>query len=124
MDVNMNKSSILCGKVIKAKSFILNGYWSLIKFSVIQPREIESIGITNQRETTVVWDKQTGKPIYHALVWQSRQTADICDELKKAGHEEMFRSKTGLLIDPYFSGTDSTFVNERIRCISRSGWTK
>ncbi|WP_080832375.1 glycerol kinase GlpK [Cohnella massiliensis] len=71
----------------------------------ILPEQIEAIGITNQRETAVVWDRHTSRPIHHAIVWQSRQTQDICEELKRQGHEERFRGKTGLLIDPYFSGT-------------------
>ena len=66
---------------------------------------VAAIGITNQRETAVVWDRETGEPIRPAIVWQSRQTADICEELKRAGHEPAFRAKTGLLLDPYFSGT-------------------
>ena len=61
----------------------------------IQANQIASIGITNQRETTVVWDKHTGKPIYNAIVWQSRQTADICESLKEQGYSDLFRSKTG-----------------------------
>ncbi|WP_053032018.1 glycerol kinase GlpK [Staphylococcus haemolyticus] len=71
----------------------------------INADQIEGIGITNQRETTVIWDKNTGRPIYHAIVWQSRQTQSICHELKEQGHEETFRNKTGLLLDPYFAGT-------------------
>lgn len=71
----------------------------------VDPKQIAGIGITNQRETAVVWDKKTGQPICHAIVWQSRQTADICSDLKDRGYEEMVREKTGLLIDPYFSGT-------------------
>ena len=66
----------------------------------INADQIEGIGITNQRETTVIWDKNTGRPIYHAIVWQSRQTQSICHELKEQGHEETFRNKTGLLLDP------------------------
>ena len=66
---------------------------------------IEAIGITNQRETTVVWDRETGEPVYNAIVWQCRRTAKLCDELKKKGLEAKFREKTGLLIDPYFSAT-------------------
>ncbi|PSL45811.1 glycerol kinase [Salsuginibacillus halophilus] len=80
----------------------------------IEPKEIGAIGITNQRETTVVWDKHTGKPIYNALVWQSRQTADICTELKSAGHEPLFREKTGLLLDPYFSGTKVKWLLDHV----------
>ena len=69
------------------------------------PDDIAAIGITNQRETTVVWDKNTGKPVQNAIVWQSRITAGYCDELKAAGHEAKFRDKTGLPVDAYFSGT-------------------
>jgi glycerol kinase len=67
--------------------------------------EIAAIGITNQRETTIVWDRTTGKPIANAIVWQDRRTAGYCDELRAAGHEELFRARTGLLLDAYFSGT-------------------
>ncbi|WP_026677307.1 glycerol kinase GlpK [Fictibacillus gelatini] len=77
-------------------------------------KEIAAIGITNQRETTVVWDKVTGKPIYHAIVWQSRQTADICSELKNKGYDEMVRNKTGLLIDAYFSGTKVKWILDNV----------
>lgn len=72
--------------------------------------DIAAIGITNQRETTVVWDKHTGIPVYNAIVWQSRQTADICDELKNKGLNDTFRNKTGLLIDAYFSGTKIKWI--------------
>ena len=68
----------------------------------IQPSELKAIGIANQRETTVVWDRDTGRPIHPAIVWQSRQTADICQQLKKDGHEETIRERTGLVIDAYF----------------------
>ncbi len=67
--------------------------------------DVAAIGITNQRETTVLWDRHTGKPVANAIVWQSRVSAGICDALKAAGHEEMFRRKTGLVVDAYFSGT-------------------
>ena len=76
--------------------------------------QIAGIGITNQRETTVIWDKHTGKPIYHAVVWQSRQTEDICQELKEAGYEAIFRKKTGLLLDPYFSGTKAAWILDHV----------
>lgn len=76
--------------------------------------DIAAIGITNQRETTVVWDKNTGTPIYNAIVWQSRQTADICDELKSKGLNELVRSKTGLLIDAYFSGTKLKWILDTV----------
>ncbi len=80
----------------------------------VSPKEIAGIGITNQRETTVVWDKNTGKPVYNALVWQSRQTSEICDELKEQGHNETFKSKTGLLIDAYFSGTKVKWILDNV----------
>ena len=80
----------------------------------IRPEQVAAIGITNQRETTVVWDKNTGIPIYNAIVWQSRQTSDICDELRAAGHTEMIRSKTGLVIDPYFSGTKVKWILDHV----------
>ncbi|WP_026860008.1 glycerol kinase GlpK [Jeotgalicoccus psychrophilus] len=80
----------------------------------ITPAEIDSIGITNQRETAVVWDKHTGLPIYNAIVWQSRQTADICFDLKEQGYETLFREKTGLLIDPYFSGTKIKWILDNV----------
>src|SRR5690625_6549773 len=80
----------------------------------ISAEDIAGIGITNQRETTVVWDKTTGKPVYNALVWQSRQTEDICEELRADGHEETFRKKTGLLIDPYFSGTKVKWILDNV----------
>src|SRR3954463_7340697 len=67
--------------------------------------DIAAIGITNQRETTVLWEKATGKPVANAIVWQSRISAPICERLKAAGHEPLFRERTGLLLDPYFSGT-------------------
>ncbi len=82
--------------------------------SDVKPGDISGIGITNQRETTVVWDKATGKPVYNALVWQSRQTAGICKELRDAGHNELFRKKTGLLIDPYFSGTKVKWILDNV----------
>ena len=75
---------------------------------------IEAIGITNQRETTVVWDKETGEPVYNAIVWQCRRTAEYCDQLKAAGHGDMVRSKTGLLIDAYFSGTKLRWILENV----------
>lgn len=78
------------------------------------PADIAGIGITNQRETAVVWDKHTGKPVYRAIVWQSRQTAAICDELRDQGYNQLFREKTGLLIDPYFSGTKVKWILDNV----------
>ncbi|MDQ0232472.1 glycerol kinase GlpK [Metabacillus malikii] len=80
----------------------------------VNPQEIASIGITNQRETAVVWNKETGRPVYHAIVWQSRQTADICEELKEKGYNDLFRKKTGLLIDAYFSGTKVKWILDNV----------
>ncbi|MGJ7910493.1 glycerol kinase GlpK [Neobacillus sp. LXY-1] len=80
----------------------------------IKPDQIAGIGITNQRETTVVWDKETGNPVYNAIVWQSRQTSEICDELKEKGYDQLFRDKTGLLIDAYFSGTKVKWILDHV----------
>lgn len=80
----------------------------------INADQIAGIGITNQRETAVVWDKHTGDPVYNAIVWQSRQTADICEELKAQGHDDMVRDKTGLLIDAYFSGTKVKWILDNV----------
>ncbi|MEH6990336.1 glycerol kinase GlpK [Cytobacillus firmus] len=82
--------------------------------SGIKPEQIAGIGITNQRETTVVWDKETGAPIYNAIVWQSRQTSEICDDLKEKGYNDLFREKTGLLIDAYFSGTKVKWILDHV----------
>src|SRR6185369_10289603 len=67
--------------------------------------DVAAIGITNQRETTVLWDRADGKPVHNAIVWQDRRTADMCDRLRKDGLEDLFRARTGLLLDPYFSAT-------------------
>lgn len=80
----------------------------------ISAHEVAAIGITNQRETTLVWDKKTGMPIYPAIVWQSRQTAEICDTLKQQGWTQLFRDKTGLLIDAYFSGTKLKWILDHV----------
>lgn len=87
---------------------------SVLSDSNVKPDQIKGIGITNQRETTVVWDKSSGDPIYNAIVWQSRQTAEICDDLKAQGHNETFRDKTGLLIDAYFSGTKVKWILDNV----------
>ena len=76
--------------------------------------EIASIGITNQRETTVVWDRITGEPIYHAIVWQCRRTADYCDSLKEKGWQERIKKKTGLILDAYFSGTKLKWILDNV----------
>jgi len=87
---------------------------SVLSEAGVKPEQIEGIGITNQRETTVVWDKETGVPVYHAIVWQSRQTNEICEDLKEKGYNDLFREKTGLLIDSYFSGTKVKWILEHV----------
>lgn len=86
----------------------------LIEKNQIQPADIQAIGITNQRETTVVWEKATGKPIAHAIVWQDRRTASICDQLKAEGLEGHVKDTTGLVIDAYFSGTKIHWLLENV----------
>ncbi len=82
--------------------------------SGINPGEIAGIGITNQRETTILWDRQTGKPVYNAIVWQCRRTAELCEELKADGLEDYVKEKTGLLIDAYFSGTKIKWILDNV----------
>ncbi len=86
----------------------------VIETAGIETSEIGAIGITNQRETTVVWDKKTGKPIYNAIVWQCRRTAEICDELKNRGLEDYVRKTTGLVIDAYFSATKIKWILDNV----------
>lgn len=80
----------------------------------ISANDVEAIGITNQRETTIVWDRETGKPIYNAIVWQCRRTADYCEELKRNGYQEMVYEKTGLIIDSYFSATKIKWILDNV----------
>ncbi len=82
--------------------------------SGVVAKDVACIGVTNQRETSIIWDKATGKPIYNAIVWQCRRTADICEKLKAEGAEEYIREKTGLLIDAYFSGTKYQWILDRV----------
>lgn len=93
---------------------ILSVIAQLLSETNVKPEQIAGIGITNQRETAVVWDKTTGLPIYNAIVWQSRQTAGICEELKSQGYNDLFREKTGLLIDAYFSGTKVKWILDHV----------
>ncbi|MGX4599842.1 glycerol kinase GlpK [Faecalimicrobium sp. JNUCC 81] len=86
----------------------------VIETNSIRPEEVAAIGITNQRETTVVWDKHTGKPVYNAIVWQCRRTSAICDKLKKDGYDSKIKEKTGLLIDAYFSGTKIKWILDNV----------
>ena len=80
----------------------------------ITMRQVAGIGITNQRETTVVWERSTGKPIYNAIVWQDRRTAAYCDELKAANHAKTIQEKTGLIIDAYFSATKLKWILDNV----------
>jgi glycerol kinase len=86
-----------------------------LKKARLKAADIAGIGITNQRETTVVWDRATGLPIHNAIVWQDRRTADICQALKDAGHEKLVTRKTGLLLDPYFSGTKVSWILDHVK---------
>lgn len=87
---------------------------AVIERASIDPKDIVSIGITNQRETTIVWDKATGQPIYNAIVWQDRRTSNYCEQLREAGHSDMFADRTGLLIDPYFSSTKLKWILDHV----------
>jgi len=90
----------------------------------IKPEQIQAMGITNQRETTLIWDRNTGKPVYKAIVWQDRRTAHICEELKREGKEKQFYEKTGLLLDAYFSGTKIKWIldqDPKLRTAAENG---
>ena len=101
----------------------LDDIWSSVEASLqacldkvaISPQEIRAIGITNQRETTGLWNKKSGEPVHNAIVWQCRRTAPFCQELKDAGKEEVFRKKTGLVLDPYFSGTKIRWMLDKVQ---------
>ena len=88
---------------------------NVLKKNNIKPSQIKGIGITNQRETTLVWDKNTGEPIHHAIVWQDRRTAGYCDQLKKKGFANYVRKNTGLVIDAYFSGTKIKWLLDNVK---------
>ncbi len=85
-----------------------------IEGASLRPADIAAIGITNQRETTVIWDRRTGRPIHNAIVWQDRRTSDICARLREAGHEETVTDRTGLLLDPYFCGTKIAWLLDNV----------
>jgi len=104
--VEHNPEEILTSQINVAKQ--------AIEKANINPKDIAAIGITNQRETTVVWEKDTGKPVYNAIVWQCRRTAPICDELKREGLENIIKEKTGLVIDAYFSGTKIKWILDNV----------
>ena len=91
----------------------------VIKKASLLKGKILSIGITNQRETTILWNKKTGKPVYNAIVWQDRRTQDYCEELKKKSYEKIFRKKTGLFIDPYFSATKIKWILENVKNVKK-----
>jgi glycerol kinase len=82
--------------------------------SKVDPKAVVAIGIANQRETTVVWNSDTGEPIYNAIVWQDKRTADICDQLKADGHEQLFKERTGLVLDSYFSGSKISWILDQV----------
>ena len=98
-------------EIFKCQLMVLQ---NLIVENDVRYDQIAAIGITNQRETIVVWDKKTGKPVYNAIVWQCRRTADYCNQLKKEGWTEKIRQKTGLLIDAYFSGTKLKWILDNV----------
>jgi glycerol kinase len=99
MEIWSSQASVLAEVVVKAG---------------VAPNDIAAIGITNQRETTIVWDKSTGAPICNAIVWQDRRTAGICDDLKKQGHDKMIQEKTGLIVDAYFSATKIKWMLDNV----------
>jgi len=98
---------------------ILETVWGVVKNVInksgLSLRDISAIGITNQRETTIMWDKETGKPVYNAIVWQSRQSQAICDDLIKQGYQKLFQEKTGLLINPYFSLSKIKWILDNVK---------
>ena len=104
--VEHNPYEILDSQLRSVSSALFNGG--------IDPKEIAAIGITNQRETTILWDKETGKPVYNAIVWQCRRTAPICEELKAKGLEGYVKERTGLLIDAYFSATKIKWILDNV----------
>src|SRR5262245_7647185 len=85
-----------------------------LRNSGLKPEDLIACGITNQRETTLVWDRQTGQPIHRAIVWQDRRTAPLCAELKEVGAESLVRERTGLVLDPYFSGTKLAWILDNV----------
>ena len=86
----------------------------VLETNYIRPEDICAIGITNQRETTIVWEKSTGKPVYNAIVWQCRRTSQICDELKEKGYDKLIKDKTGLILDAYFSATKIKWILDNV----------
>ncbi|MCB9025519.1 MAG: glycerol kinase GlpK [Bdellovibrionaceae bacterium] len=93
---------------------VLSCIQKALDMSRVEAKNIAAIGITNQRETSLIWELKTGKPIYNAIVWQCRRTTAICEKLKKAGHEKLIKKKTGLVLDPYFSGTKFQWLLDNV----------
>ena len=93
---------------------VLSVMGEVMVVSGADPSSIAGIGITNQRESTVIWDKKTGLPVYHSICWQSRQSAEIAQKLSDKGYEEKIKTKTGLLIDPYFSATKIRWILDKL----------
>ena len=91
---------------------------NLLSENSVNPSDIISIGITNQRETTVVWDRKTGEPVYNAIVWQDKRTSDICDKMKSDGFEDYVKEKTGLVIDSYFSATKLKWIIDNVEGVN------
>src|SRR6266853_3614187 len=90
----------------------------------VRPKDIAAVGITNQRETTIVWDRETGEPVHNAIVWQDRRTADFCEHLKADGAAEVIEGKTGLLIDSYFSASKISWMLDHVpgtRALAEAG---
>ncbi|HOY37880.1 MAG TPA: glycerol kinase GlpK [Bacteroidales bacterium] len=104
-------------EILEAQLFVLR---KLIHRLGIEPSSIASLGITNQRETTVVWNRHSGKPVYNAIIWQDRRTADYCNYLKSIGMEEIIKQKTGLVIDSYFSATKLRWILESVDGVRKS----
>ena len=104
--VEHNPEEILKSQLRSIAEALINGE--------IEAKDIAAIGITNQRETTVLWDKRTGKPVYNAIVWQCRRTAEICEDLKEKGMEDYIKDTTGLKIDAYFSGTKIKWILDNV----------
>ena len=98
------------------KNLLLN----MLKKHSLKPLQILAIGIANQRETTVLWNKKTGKPIYKAIVWQDRRTSKICEKLKKKGYQKKIQKITGLIIDSYFSATKIIWILEQNKNIKKT----
>ncbi len=104
--VEHDPNQILKSQLLSLNDAIIEGH--------IEAKDIAAIGVTNQRETTILWDKNTGKPIYNAIVWQCRRTADIAEKLKAEGLADMIKERTGLVIDPYFSGTKIKWILDNV----------